>query len=701
MPAKKDTFLQDVFDKDAERKREDAKQDKVITFHEYLALLEDDPKIAQNSPARLREIVLKYGDGVVEIPEDERWLGVSKRYPMFSDDLYGVEKPIAEFLEYLGTGAAGLSTGKQPVVFVGPPASGKSTAVTIIKRELEAYRDRKVYFIKSCPKHEEPLHLLPRHLRPKFEEKYKVKIEGDLCPHCRYHLMEHGVEDESGGRMTFKDEDGTLRWWEFPVEVMTFSRQAPRGIGSFEPSDEKSQDVSELVGGEVVGISQNPKFGPTHPYAWDLNGEVEHGERGIVEAREIFKKGIDERILWVFINIAEEKELKVQGSSFPHISVDTVTIGHCNLAGFKDFSNNEGQEGLHNRFYVIQFPYPLRVSDEVRVYRKLIEQESKFKDLLDCHIAPGALELAAIFSILTRLKPSNMGISLIDKMKVYNREKVLVELKDKDQNPVDLRSLIEEGQADDDIAKREGMFGVSSRDVLAALNIAIVKEGKEGGGKGCLTPLGAIRALRGVFDHRMGYSPEKVSKFRELLQAGEGGSVMAEYKEFVLKAVTRAFLRAYDDLSRDLFRQYIEGATFVRTQRRKFVRAEMRDIERDDLTGKPKDVESVRKFLRSIERHISGVDEAGADIFQGEILELMGSDPSFGYDTYPPLRLAVEKELLAGAQTTLKLVLDPHKAKDEDTVERRGDLFKELEEQGHCPICSEENVKNAAEFISE
>ena len=99
---------------------------------------------------------------------------------------------------------------------------------------------------------------------------------------------------------------------------------------------------------------------------------------------------------------------------------------------------------------------------------------------MDCHIAPGALELAAIFSIQTRLKQSNMGISLLDKMKVYNGEKILLELKDKDQNPVDLRSLIEEGQADDDIAKREGMFGVSSRDVLAAINTAIIKEGEGG-----------------------------------------------------------------------------------------------------------------------------------------------------------------------------------------------------------------------------
>ena len=687
--------FQEVFDLDAERKRKDASQERVIPFQDYLEMLRADPAIAQNAPARLREIVLE--QGVKDIPASDRWLGVAKEYSVFSKSLYGVEKPISDFMEYLGTGAAGLSTGKQPVVFVGPPASGKSSAVTIIKRELEAYRLRPVFSIKGCPKFEEPLHLLPRHLRPRFEEELKVKIEGDLCPHCRYHLLEAGLEDESGKIVKYKDDDGVIRWWDFPVERMTFSRQGARGIGSFEPSDEKSQDVSELVGGEVVGISQNPRYGSTHPYAWDLNGEIEHGERGIVEAREIFKEGIDERILWVFINIAEEKELKVQGSSFPHISVDTVTIGHCNLEGFKAFAGNEGQEGLHNRFYIIQFPYPLRVKDEVRVYKKLIEEESSYKELGNCHIAPGAFPLAATFAIQTRLKSSNMGISLLDKMKVYNGEKVLVELKDRDQNPIDLRALIEEGQAEDDIAKREGMFGVSSRDVLAALNTAIVREGEHG----CLTSLRVIRALRDVFDHRMGYTPEEVSKFRELLSAGEGGSVMAEYKDFVLKSVSRAFLKAYDDLARDLFRQYIEGASFARSQRRRFVRGELTDIERDDLTGRPRDVETVRKFLRSIEQQIDGVDESGADVFQGEILELMGSDPDFGYDSYPPLRQAVEKKLLSDAQSTLKLVLDPNRPKDEESRKRTGDLFAELEQTGYCEICAAETVKNAAEFLSE
>ena len=190
-------FFQEIFDKDAERKKGDAKEQKQISFREYLELLGEDPLIAQNSPARLREILLSRG--VEDIPEHERWLGIGRRYPVFSDILFGVEKPISELMDYLGTGAARLSTGKQPVVFVGPPASGKSTAASIIKKELEAYRARPVYFIKGCPKHEEPLHVLPRHLRGDIEEKLGVKIEGDLCPHCRYHLIDAGLKSDDSG----------------------------------------------------------------------------------------------------------------------------------------------------------------------------------------------------------------------------------------------------------------------------------------------------------------------------------------------------------------------------------------------------------------------------------------------------------------------------------------------------------------------
>src|SRR3989344_6064170 len=119
---------------------------------------------------------------------------------------------------------------------------------------------------------------------------------------------------------------------------------------------------------------------------------------------------------------------------------------------------------------------------------------------------------------------------------------------EKDKKPIDIRELIEEGQSSTDITQREGMFGVSSRTVLAALNAAL---SRESGSNGCLTPTKALRALRDGFDQRMGFSPEDIARYRELLSSGDGGSVLAEYKHFVITSVTKAFLRAYDDLARE------------------------------------------------------------------------------------------------------------------------------------------------------
>lgn len=367
-------------------------------------------------------------------------------------------------------------------------------------------------------------------------------------------------------------------------------------------------------------------------------------------------------------------------------------MGHTNITVFNAFNANKKYEGLHNRFYVVDVPYPVRVKDEVRVYRKLIERESDFVKLRKCHIAPGALEIAAIFAILTRLVPSKV-VDLLTKLKVYNGDRALTELEGKDKQPIDVRQLREEGRKDPDRAKREGMFGVSSRDVLAALNKALVEQS---GKNGCLTPLKVIKALREVFEHRMGFSPEEIERFKILLSVGEGGTVMQEYKEHIVKTVSRAFLKAYDDLARELFFQYVREAELFRNQNRKHVRMQLLDIQRDEITGKPKEADV--KLLRSIEQHM-GITESEAAVFRGEILEYKAGDPTFGPDSYPPLMRAVEKKLLADCQQMLTVVLASDKPKGEEEKKRTDDLLGALEESGHCHVCAKEAVEKAREFI--
>jgi len=291
-----------------------------------------------------------------------------------------------------------------------------------------------------------------------------------------------------------------------------------------------------------------------------------------------------------------------------------------------------------------------------------------------------------------------MDVDTLTKLKIYNGDKVLTEIRDKEKKPIDVRALLEEGQADGgDISKREGMFGVSSRDVLAALNTALVKE-IQPGNNGCLTPLKVIRALRDVFNHRMGYAHEEIERFLKLLSADEGGSAMTEYKDFVKKTVSKAFLTAFGDLARELFRRYMDEVAFDRGRTRKFISGQTMDLPRDAVTGKPKEADT--KFMRSIETQME-ISEAEAGTFRGEILEYKASRPDFGFDTYPALRRAVEEKLLADARTTLLLVLDPNKPKEAAGEKRIEDLFEAMKKKGHCEVCTREFVEKAHEFLSE
>ena len=73
--------------------------------------------------------------------------------------------------EYFHPAAKRLDVRKRILLLMGPVSGGKSTLVTMLKRGLETYSrtDRgAVYAIKGCPMHEDPLHLIPHHLRTDF-----------------------------------------------------------------------------------------------------------------------------------------------------------------------------------------------------------------------------------------------------------------------------------------------------------------------------------------------------------------------------------------------------------------------------------------------------------------------------------------------------------------------------------------------------
>src|SRR5258707_10073724 len=220
------------------------------TFAQYFEIATRQPSIAQLSHERIYNLIMAAGTETNRLGEP--------RYTFFAEEIFGIEKALQQIVEYFHSAAQRLEVRKRILLLMGPVGGGKSSIVSLLKRGLENYSRAEAgasYAIRECPMHEEPLHLIPPDLRPDVEKEFGLYIEGDLCPQCRW-LLENKY-------------DGKIE--SVPVRRMAFSEKHRQGIGTFTPSDPKSQDISELVGGidlrseeRRVGKECRSRWSPYH-----------------------------------------------------------------------------------------------------------------------------------------------------------------------------------------------------------------------------------------------------------------------------------------------------------------------------------------------------------------------------------------------------------------------------------------------------
>src|ERR671923_303757 len=363
------------------------------TFRDYLGMVMKQPSLAQRAHARLYNMIKHVGMQV----DDEG----KEHYAFFEQDLFGIDEPLARVVEYFKAAAMGSDVGRRVLLLYGPPSSGKSQLVILLKRGLEVYTqtdEGAVYAIADCPQHEDPLNLMPHPLRQDFQAETGIHIEGELCPLCALHLREQ--------------YEGDI--YRVPVKRIFFSEKERLGIGTFVPSDPKSQDIAELVGS--IDLSTVGDYGAeSDPRAYRFDGELNVANRGLMEFIEMLKA--DERFLYVLLTLSQEKNIKT--GRFSMIYADECIVSHTNEGEYTAFVGNRRSEALQDRIILIKVPYNLRVSDEVRIYEKLIKQGN----LKDVHIAPHTLRVASVFAVLTRLEDSKKaGMSLMKKLKLYDGE---------------------------------------------------------------------------------------------------------------------------------------------------------------------------------------------------------------------------------------------------------------------------------------
>lgn len=266
------------------------------TFVDYLEIVRQHPKVAQTAHSRIYDMIAAAG-----IKEENG----KKEYLFFSKEIYGLNDAIERLVEeYFHSAARRLDVRKRILLLMGPVSGGKSTIVTMLKKGLEKYSrtdDGALYGIKGCPMHEEPLHLIPYELREDFEQEFGVRIEGNLCPSCRMRL-----QTEWGGRIE-----------SAPVERIVLSEDNRVGIGTFSPSDPKSQDIADLTGS--IDFATISEYGSeSDPRAYRFDGELNKANRGLMEFQEMLK--CDEKFLWHLLSLTQEGNFKA--GRFALISAD-------------------------------------------------------------------------------------------------------------------------------------------------------------------------------------------------------------------------------------------------------------------------------------------------------------------------------------------------------------------------------------------
>jgi serine protein kinase len=614
------------------------------TFLEYLELVKADPGLAKSAHRRLHDMIIDAGVSELNPENDPRVARIYgdepiKVYGFFKDEFFGMERTLDKIVRYFHSAAMGGEECRQVLYLMGPVGSGKSSLVDRLIRGLEELPP--VYVIDGDPMFGEPLTLVPRHLRPAFEEMLGVKIEGDLNPVTRYRLL-----NEFGGR-----------YEEMPVRTMEFSKRARRGIGVVPPVDPNNQDTSVLIGSE--DISKLDRYSEGDPRILELNGAFNVGNRGMVEFIEVFKN--ETEYLHTMITATQERFVPAPGRHGT-VYVDTCIVAHSNEAEWQKFKADHTNEAILDRIVVVRVPYNLRLSEEVKIYEKFLGR-SKF----DARIAPHTLEIASMFAILTRLEPT-AKCDLMTKLRLYNGEEVIEKGRTKKLSARELQ---------DDI-KREGMFGISTRFIMKALDNALSQNPSS------IHPISVREALIAMV--READLAEDVKKqYLEFLQ----DTLHKVYLELLEKDITKAFIYSYREQAETLFQNYLDHAEAYVTK------SKVRD------SNTREELQPDEAFLKSIEEQIAIIGSA-ADGFRQEVIAYLWAATRRGerisYIAYEPLKEAIERKLMNSVRE-LSRIITKARTRDEEQQQKYDAMVKNLIENGYSEDSIDTILKYAANHL--
>ena len=607
------------------------------TFADYLDMVIKTPSVSRLSHKLIYDAII--AQGVEVSPAGE------PIHSLFEDKIFGMDDTLDRMVQYFSSSSRRLEIRKRILLLVGPPASGKSSIIALIKEALEKYTrtdDGAVYAIKGCPMQEEPLHLIPHELRSRLSDEQGIYIEGDLCPRCRYNLR-----TRHNGKIS-----------QVPVARVAFSEQEAIGIGYYLATNPNPTDASLLVGSVDTAQLEGDRV-EVAGKAYRLDGELNVANRGLVEFVEIFKG--NPHLLTTLLGLSQEQLIKME--RFGSVYADEVVIAHSNEGDFNTFLSDESSEALRDRIMRIQVPYNLKVNDEVKIYQEMLRSSG----LENVHVPPLTLPMMSIFALLTRLEAppiTGRGINLIDKVKLYNGEMVLQFTK---EEVVRMKRHF----------PNEGMRGVSPRYVMNRLSSASTSSPDVR----CISPLKAVDSLWRGLTENVSLQEDDRGKYMGFLK-----DTVEEYSDRAVQEVQKAFEESFEQTAEILFNDYLDNVANDVTGQR----------VRDASTGTNRIANE--SLMREMERHI-GVNERTKTEFRQEIHGLFSMwkrrELSFNYASHPRIKAGVEKRLFPDRKKLGDTIEEPRSEKEkvEWARKRRAIYNRLMSSYDYCSQCAEDTIE--------
>lgn len=605
-----------------------------MSIDEYLAECKRDPMAYATAAQRMlaaigeREMVDTRND-----PRLSRLFAnkVIKRYPTFTE-FYGMEDSIEQVVSFFRHAAQGLEERKQILYLLGPVGGGKSSIAERLKYLMQQVP---FYALKGSPVNESPLGLFDAvEDGALLEEQFGIPrryLQRVLSPWAVKRLDEFG---------------GDIRQFRVVKRYPSILKQV--GIAKTEPGDENNQDISSLVG--KVDIRKLETFAQDDTDAYSYSGGLCLANQGLLEFVEMFKAPI--KVLHPLLTATQESNYKGT-EGFGAIPFDGVVLAHSNESEWKAFRNNKNNEAFLDRIYIVKVPYCLRVSEEIRIYEKLIRESS----LGNAVCAPGTLKMMSQFAILTRLKePENS--SIFSKMQVYDGES----LKDTDPRAKSYQEYRDYAGVD------EGMTGISTRFAFKILSKVFNFDSAEL----AANPVHLMYVLEQQIEREQ-FPAELETKYTSYIKE----FLSPRYAEFIGKEIQTAYLESYSEYGQNIFDRYVTYADYW-----------IQDNEyRDTDTGEVFDRGALNAELEKVEKP-AGI--ANPKDFRNEIVNFVlrarannqGNNPS--WTSYEKLRLVIEKKMFSNTEELLPVISFNAKGSAEE-ARKHEDFVTRMVNKGYTP----------------